>query len=131
MASRSFLKSQNKYKMKIDAVLIYAGNNEHSSTMYSHCLETQSKTPTQKCFKTQTYRLLTKCFPTSFHRHRCCTGKTRDCLSNVALQVHKKQPNHLLRQICYVKRLFKILNNISRRLFPSHNSIPFFLAFHQ
>ena len=75
----------------LDAVLIYAGNNEHSSTMYSHCLETQSKnTHTRNASKLQTYRLLTKIFSNKVSIDiDVSTGKQEDCLSNVALQVHK------------------------------------------
>ena len=80
MASRSFSKiTEQIQELEIDAVLIYAGNNEHSSTMYSHCLETQSKTPTQEMLqKTPDLPFAYKdIFQQGFHRHRCCTVKAR------------------------------------------------------
>ena len=100
MASRSFSKITDQIQeLEIDAVLIYAGNNEHSSTMYSHCLETQSKkTPTQDILqKLQTYRLLTKIFSNKVSIDiDVALSKQEDCLSNVALQVHKKQPSKII-----------------------------------
>ena len=73
-------------------------------SIHQQCIHTVSKrnqkdTHTRNTSKLQTYRLLTKIFSNKVSIDiDVALSKQEDCLSNVALQVHKRQPNRLLRQ---------------------------------
>ncbi len=132
MASRSFSKITTQIQdLEIDAVLIYTGNNEHSSIMYSHCLERQTRrTPTQKILQQlHIYRFLQGILSNKVSIDiKIALERQEDCLSNVARLVHQKQPNSPLRKDMLRDEAIQNFEKNLSQIVTSHKKTPFFLA---
>jgi hypothetical protein len=132
MASGSFSQITKQLRdLEIDGVLIYAGNNEHPATMYSYCLGEQEESSTIGSFLHQSriYRFLRQKLTNQVEIHiQEAIQKQEDCLHNVALQVHKTQPNDTNRTD-YLRQVAK--NNFKKNLteiVTAHSRTPFFIA---